>query len=56
MPAREHVRGMGVKERREYEHIMELGEESGRNGKRAEEAPARTVRKGHQHAGHQKGR
>ena len=37
MPEKEHVRGVGAKEERMYEHIKESAKESGRYGKRAEE-------------------
>ena len=52
---KEHVRGVGKKEQRLYEHIKESAEESGRYGKRAEEVAARTVLKRHEEEGHKKG-
>jgi hypothetical protein len=55
MPKKEHVPGVGDKEQRQYEHIKESAERSGRYGDRAEEVAARTVRKRHQEQGHQKG-
>jgi hypothetical protein len=54
-PEEEHVAGVGEKEQREYEHIKESAEESGRYGKRAEEVAARTVLKHHKEKGHKKG-
>ncbi len=51
----EHVAGVGEKEQREYEHIKESAEESGRYGGRAEEVAARTVLKHHKEKGHKKG-
>ena len=55
MPEKKHLRGVGNKEQREYEHIKESAEESGRYGKRAEEVAARTVMKRHKQEGHKKG-
>ena len=55
MPARKHLRGVSSKEQREYEHIKEDAEKSGRYGKRAKEVAARTVLKRHRQAGHKKG-
>ena len=46
------MRGVGVKEQREYEHIKESAERSGRYGKRAKEVAARTVMKQHKAKGH----
>ena len=54
MPRKKHVRGVGPKEQREYEHIKESAEKSGRYGDRAEEVAARTVLKHHKEAGHKK--
>ena len=34
MPRRKHLRGVGSKEQRMYEHIEESSKESGRYGKR----------------------
>jgi hypothetical protein len=56
MPGRKHVRGAGEKEQRQYEHIKESAEKSGRYGERAEEVAARTVMKHHKEAGHKKGK
>ncbi len=54
-PEKEHVLGVSEKEQREYEHIKESAEESGRYGKRAKEVAARTVLKHHKEKGHKKG-
>jgi hypothetical protein len=51
-----HVRGVGAKEQRQYEHIKESAQKSGRYGKRAEEVAARTVLKHHKEEGHKKGK
>lgn len=51
----EHVRGVSDKEQRQYEHIKESAEESGRYGDRAEEVAARTVLKHHKDEGHTQG-
>lgn len=56
MPEKKHLRGVGEKEQRQYEHIKESAEEEGRYGKRAEEVAARTVLKQHKEKGHKKGR
>jgi len=55
MPGKEHVRGVGHKEQRQYEHIKESAEKSGRYGRRAKEVAARTVLKQHKEKGHSKG-
>jgi hypothetical protein len=55
MPNKKHVRGVGEKEQRQYEHIKESAEKSGRYGGRAEEVAARTVLKEHKEKGHEKG-
>jgi len=52
MPEKKHVRGVGDKEQRMYEHIKESAEKSGRYGDRAEEVAARTVVKHHKEEGH----
>jgi len=54
MPEKKHVRGVGEKEQRMYEHIKESAEKSGRYGDRAEEVAARTVMKHHKEEGHKK--
>lgn len=56
MPQRNHVRGVGPKEQREYEHIKESAKKSGRYKGREEEVAARTVMKHHKQAGHEKGK
>ena len=55
MPGKKHLRGVSDKEQREYEHIKESAEKSGRYGKRAAEVAARTVMKQHKEKGHAKG-
>ncbi len=45
MPGRKHVRGVGPKEQRMYEHIKDSAKKEGRYGQRAEEVAARTVLK-----------
>jgi hypothetical protein len=56
MPGKKHLRGVGPKEQREYEHIKESAERSGRYGSRAKEVAARTVMKQHKAKGHGPGR
>jgi hypothetical protein len=56
MPGKKHLRGVGAKEQRQYEHIKEDAQKTGRYGKRAEEVAARTVLKQHREKGHSKGR
>jgi hypothetical protein len=56
MPGHKHLRGVSAKEQREYEHIKESAEKSGRYGSRAKEVAARTVLKQHKAKGHAKGR
>jgi hypothetical protein len=55
MPKGKHLNGVGTKEQRQYEHIKEQAERSGRYGKRAKEVAARTVMKQHKEKGHSKG-
>ncbi|HEY3080582.1 MAG TPA: hypothetical protein VGM69_11850 [Chloroflexota bacterium] len=55
MPGKKHVRGVGEKEQRMYEHIKESAQKEGRYGERAEEVAARTVLKHHKEEGHKKG-
>ena len=55
MPGKKHVRGVGAKEQRQYEHIKESAKRSGRYSKRAEEVAALTVLKEHKEKGHKKG-
>jgi hypothetical protein len=52
VPAKKHLRGVSRKEQRQYEHIKESAEKSGRYGKRAKEVAARTVMKSHREKGH----
>jgi len=56
MPEGKHLKGVSQKEQREYEHIKESAEKSGRYGKRAKEVAARTVLKEHKAKGHSKGK
>jgi hypothetical protein len=56
MPEKKHVRGVGAKEQRQYEHIKESAEKSGRYGERAEEVAARTVLKQHKEKHHPPGK
>jgi hypothetical protein len=56
MPEKQHLRGVGAKEQRQYEHIKESAEKTGRYGQRAEEVAARTVLKQHKEKGHKQGR
>ncbi len=55
MPAKKHVRAVGTKEQRQYEHILENSRKSGRYGKRAKEVAARTVLRQHKKKHHRKG-
>ena len=45
MPEGKHLRGASKKEQRQYEHIKNKAQRSGRYGKRAKEVAARTVMK-----------
>ncbi|MGH9357762.1 MAG: hypothetical protein ACRD1O_01140 [Terriglobia bacterium] len=56
MPKGKHLRGVGSNEQRQYEHIKEKAQKSGRYGKRAKEVAARTVMKQHKEKGHPKGK
>jgi hypothetical protein len=55
MPGGKHVRGVGSKEQRQYQHILESSKKSGRYKGRAKEVAARTVLKKHKQKGHSKG-
>jgi hypothetical protein len=55
MPGKKPLKGVGAKEQREYEHIKESAQKSGRYGDRAEEVAARTVMKHHKQEHHKKG-
>ena len=55
MPRGRHLRGVGAKEQRQYEHIKAAAWKDGRYGKRADEVAARTVLKQHKERGHRKG-
>ena len=52
MSKKKHLLGVGSKEQRQYEHIKESAQRSGRYGKRAKEVAARTVLKQHKEKGH----
>ena len=56
MPRGRRLRGVGSKERRQYEHIKQSAQKSGRYGRRAKEVAARTVMKQYKAKGHAKGR
>ena len=56
LPGKKHLRGVGDKEQRQYEHIKNSSESNGRYGKRAKEVAARTVMKQHKEKGHEPGR
>jgi hypothetical protein len=56
MSGKKHVKGVGPKEQRKYEHIKKSAEENGKYGKRAKEVAARTVLKHHKERGHAKGK
>ena len=56
MAVKRHMRGVGSKEQRQYEHIKKSAQKSGRYGKRAKEVAARTVMKHHKRKGHAKGK
>jgi hypothetical protein len=55
VPKEKHLRGVGSKEQRQYEHIKESAQKFGRYGGRAKEVAARTVMKEHKQQGHSKG-
>ena len=55
LPGRKHLRGVGPKEQRQYEHIVESARREGRYGNRVKEVAARTVLKQHSEKGHAKG-
>ncbi|TLD42347.1 MAG: hypothetical protein JETT_1379 [Candidatus Jettenia ecosi] len=50
------IKNVGDKEQRQYEHIKEKAQKSGRYGKRAKEVAARTVIKQYKKKGHEKGK
>lgn len=54
MPRSKHLRGVGKKEQRMYEHIKESGKK--KYGERAEEVAARTVLKHHGEESHKTGK
>lgn len=55
MPGREHLRGVGSREQRQYEDIKAAAQKEGRYGRRAAEVAARTVLMQHKRKGHRKG-
>lgn len=55
MPEKKPLKGVSDKEERQYEHIKESAEKSGRYGNRAKEVAARTVMKHHKEEQHKKG-
>jgi hypothetical protein len=55
LPEEKHLPGVSDKEQRQYEHIKEDAEKSGRYGDRAEEVAARTVMKQHKQKKRKKG-
>jgi hypothetical protein len=55
MPGQKHLKGVGAKEQRMYEHIIDSAVKSGRYGRRTKEIAARTVMKHHHEEGHHKG-
>jgi hypothetical protein len=55
MPGRQHLRGVGAKEQRQYEHIKAAAQRDKRYGRRAAEVAARTVMKQHKQKRHQEG-
>jgi len=55
VPKEKHMRGVSSKEQRQYEHIKESAQKSGRYGRRAKEVAARTVMKQHKQKGHSQG-
>ncbi len=56
MAEKKHLHGVGSKEQRQYEHIKESAQKSGRYGHRAKEVAARTVMKHHKQASHRSGK
>jgi len=55
VPKGKDMPGVSRKEQRQYEHIKESAQKSGRYGRRAKEVAARTVMKQHKQKGHFKG-
>jgi hypothetical protein len=51
MSEKKHLRGVSAKEQREYEHIKDSAQRSGRYGDRAKEVAARTVMRKHREEG-----
>jgi hypothetical protein len=55
MAQERHVRGVGSKEQREYEHVVESAQKSGRYKGREKEVTARTVLTKQRDKGHSNG-
>ncbi len=55
MPGKKPLKGVSAKEERQYEHIRNSAEKSGRYGNRAKEVAARTVLREHKQKGHKPG-
>ena len=55
VPKGKHLRGVGKKEQRMYEHIKQSAEKSGKYGDPAEQVAARTVMKHDGEEDHKKG-
>lgn len=55
MPGKKHLRGVGSKEQRMYEHILDSAKNEGRYKGRAKEVAARTALKHHKEEGHKQG-
>ena len=55
MPGGKHLRGVGEKEQREYEHILDEAKKDDRYEGREKEVAARTVMKHHREEHHHKG-
>lgn len=55
MSRQKQLHGVGEKEQRQYVHIKNEAQKSGRYGKRAAEVAARTVMKQHKMKGHKSG-
>lgn len=56
MPEGKHIQGVGAKEQRMYEQILESAKKSGKYKGREKEVAARTVLKEHKQEGHSKGK
>ena len=56
MPTKKPLRGVSSKEKRQYEHIKESAQRTGRYGNRAKEVAAWTELKHYEENDHEKGR